>query len=179
MYRTVAQLNFDHGSLRQGFLGEVTEHRDPLSQAFRATGWPVHFKRDSEIQGEGEPAEYFYQIETGAVRTYKLLDDGRRQIMAFHLAGDVIELGAEGRHCLSAAATASCVIRVAKRTAIVAMARGSPALASEIWRRTASDLEFAQEHLLALGRRNAEERMASFLLEMADRSSSTASSNCR
>ena len=173
MERTVARVNVETSSLHHDFLGEVIEHRDPLTQAFRATGWPVHFKRDNEIQGEGEPAEYFYQIETGAVRSYKLLDDGRRQIIAFHFAGDVIELDAGRRHRSSAAATATCVIRVAKRTAIVAMALRIPDLATEIWRRTASDLQFAQEHLLALGRRNAEERMASFLLEMADRSSSS------
>ena len=170
MYRTVAQHNFERRSPER--LGEVTEHRDPLTEAFRASGWSVQFKRDNEIQAEGEPAEYFYQIQSGAVRSYKLTDDGRRQIMAFHLAGDVIELDASLRYRLSAAATAACVIRVARRTGVIAMANGSPALATEIWRRTASDLEFAQEHLLALGRRNAEERMACFLLEMADRSSS-------
>jgi CRP/FNR family nitrogen fixation transcriptional regulator len=173
MDSTGRPLNIEHGGLHDTFLGEVIERQDPLAQAFRATGWSVHFNRDNEIQAEGEPAEYFYQIETGAARSYKLTDDGRRQIIAFHLAGDVIELGAGRRHSFSAAATATCVIRVAKRTAIIAMARSSAVLASEIWRRTASDLQFAHEHLLALGRKNAEERMASFLLEMADRSSSS------
>ena len=173
MDSTGRPLNIEHGSLHQDILGEVIEHQNPLAQAFRATGWPVRFKRDSEIQGEGELAEYFYQIETGAARSYKLTDDGRRQIMAFHLAGDVIELGAGRRHSFSAAATATCVIRVAKRTAIIAMAGSSSALASEIWRRIARDQQFAEEHLVALGRKNAEERMASFLLQMADRSSSS------
>ena len=91
--------------------------------------------------------------------------------MAFHFAGDVIELDASRQHRSSAAATATCVIRVAKRTAIIGMALRIPDVATEIWRRTASDLQFAQEHLLALGRRNAGERVANFLLEMADRSS--------
>ena len=153
--RTVAQLNIEHSSLHQDILGEVNEHQNPLAHAFAATGWPVRFTRDREIQGEGEPAEYFYQIETGAARSYKLTDDGRRQVIAFHLAGDVIELGAGRRHSLSAAAASSCVIRVAKRTAITAMARSSPALASEIWRRIARDQQFAEEHLLALGRRKS------------------------
>ena len=108
------------------------------------------------------------------MRSYKLTDDGRRQIIAFHLPGDVIELDAGRRHRLSAAATANCLIRVAKRSAIVAMAERSPDLASEVWRRAAADLVFAQEHLLALGRKNAEERLASFLVELADRSSAEA-----
>ena len=45
-----------------------------------------------EIYGEGEPIEYVYQVVRGAVRTYKLLSDGRRQIGAFHLPGDVFGL---------------------------------------------------------------------------------------
>jgi CRP/FNR family nitrogen fixation transcriptional regulator len=109
---------------------------------------------------------------TGAVRTYKLLDDGRRQISAFHLPGDVIELEASPNHRFSAEAIATSVIRVAKRSAIIALAEQNPELATEIWRRTANNLQFAQEHMMLLGRKNAEQRVASFLLEMADRSSS-------
>jgi CRP-like cAMP-binding protein len=159
-----------HASIRVEFRSD----RDPLTEAFKAVGWPVRFNRGREIQSEGEAAEYFYQIESGAVRSYKLTGDGRRQIIAFHLPGDVIELDAGRRHRSSAAATANCLIRVAKRGAIVAMAERSPDLATEIWRRAAADLELAQERLLALGRKNAEERLASFLLELADRSSSDA-----
>jgi len=170
--RRVTQPRIQDSNLHRVALGEVNEHQNPLTQAFGVTGWPVRFKRGSEIQGEGELAEYFYQIETGAVRSYKLTEDGRRQIIAFHLAGDVIELAATERHCVSSAAAATCVIRVAKRTAIIAMARSSSALASEIWRRIARDQHFAEEHLVALGRKTAAERMTSFLLQMADRSSS-------
>jgi len=54
------------------------------------------YQKDEEIYGEDEPAEYVYQVIRGAVRTYKLLSDGRRQIGAFHLAGDVF--GLEGQH---------------------------------------------------------------------------------
>ena len=50
------------------------------------------YRKDEEIYGEGEPAEYVYQVIRGAVRTYKLLNDGRRQIGAFHLPGDVFGL---------------------------------------------------------------------------------------
>ena len=50
------------------------------------------YRGQTEIFGEGEPAEYVYQITRGAVRTYKLLSDGRRQINAFHLPGDMFGL---------------------------------------------------------------------------------------
>ena len=52
------------------------------------------YKKDEEIYGEDEPAEYVYQVICGSVRSYKLLSDGRRQIGAFYLPGDVFGAGA-------------------------------------------------------------------------------------
>ncbi len=50
------------------------------------------YKKGTEIYGEKEPADYVYQVKTGAARSYKLLSDGRRQIGAFHLVGDIFGL---------------------------------------------------------------------------------------
>src|SRR5260221_13064334 len=58
------------------------------------------YKKDEEIYGEDEPAEYVYQVISGAVRSYKLLSDGRRQIGAFHLPGDVFGLESGMTHRL-------------------------------------------------------------------------------
>jgi CRP/FNR family nitrogen fixation transcriptional regulator len=135
-------------------------------------GAPVTFERNVEIYGEEEPAEYFYQVAKGAVRTYKVLQDGRRQIGAFHLPGDVFGLEAGDVHAFSAEAIAHSVIRVAKRSGIVAMAARDSDLAADIFARTAGSLRVAQEHMLLLGRRNAEERVATFLLDLARRESS-------
>ena len=57
------------------------------------------YKKGSEVYGEKEPAEYVYQVKKGAVRSYKLLSDGRRQIDEGGLglgrddAGDGSDLG--------------------------------------------------------------------------------------
>src|SRR6266478_9181724 len=69
--------------------GAVTGHAGLIATEFT-------YKKDEEIYGEDEPAEYVYQVISGAVRSYKLLADRRRQIGAFHLRGDVfgLELGA-------------------------------------------------------------------------------------
>ncbi|MGD5498085.1 cyclic nucleotide-binding domain-containing protein, partial [Xanthomonas citri pv. citri] len=56
------------------------------------------YRKGTEVYGEKEPAEYVYQVKTGAVRSYKLLTDGRRQIGAFHLAGDIFGLENGGAH---------------------------------------------------------------------------------
>jgi CRP/FNR family nitrogen fixation transcriptional regulator len=50
------------------------------------------FAANSEIYGENEPADYLYKVVSGTVRTYKVLVDGRRQIAAFYLPGDIFGL---------------------------------------------------------------------------------------
>ncbi len=59
------------------------------------------FPAGSEIYAQGEKAGTFYQIEFGAVRVYRLLADGRRQISAFHLAGEAFGFEADTRHIIS------------------------------------------------------------------------------
>ena len=49
----------------------------------------MSFAANAEIYGENEPADYLYKVVSGTVRTYKVLVDGRRQIGAFHLPGDI------------------------------------------------------------------------------------------
>src|SRR6201998_522602 len=76
------------------------------------------YKGGTEIFGEKEPAEYVYQIKTGAVRSYKLLSDGRRQIGAFHLVGDIfgLENGAVPR--FTAKRIVDTIVRLAKRASL-------------------------------------------------------------
>jgi CRP/FNR family nitrogen fixation transcriptional regulator len=145
---------------------------DPLTETFKILGTVVRFRRKTEIQAEEEPAEYFYQILTGAARSYKLLEDGRRQIIAFHLPGDVIELEIDADYKFSAEAIVPSTLRVVKRSAMTRAAASNPAVAFEIWRRASNVLGSANQHALLLGRKKAEERIASFFLEMAQRSAS-------
>jgi CRP/FNR family nitrogen fixation transcriptional regulator len=140
-----------------------------LTEAFRLVGAPMRFERNTEICGQDEPADYLYQVVSGVVRTHKLLSDGRRQIGAFHLPGDVFGLEAGAVHRFCAEAVSDAMIRVAKRSAIVAMAARDMGFATELWTLIAEKLEHAEDHMLLLGRKNAEERVASFLLEMAGR----------
>jgi Cyclic nucleotide-binding domain len=56
----------------------------------KASSGEFKYNKGTEIFGEAEPADYIYQVIEGAVRSHKLLSDGRRQIGAFHLAGDIL-----------------------------------------------------------------------------------------
>ena len=124
------------------------------------------YRRGSEIFGETEAADYVYQVIDGAVRSYKLLSDGRRQIGAFHLAGDVFGLENGEAHRFTAEAIVDTTVRLAKRVSLATVAEHDAAIARDLLSMTASNLRHAEDHMLLLGRKTALERVATFLLEM-------------
>src|SRR5579872_2752122 len=127
------------------------------------------YGRGVEIYGEKERAEYVYQVRTGAVRTYKLLSDGRRQIGAFHLVGDIYGLENDGVHRFTAEAIVETTVRLIRRQSLNKVADSDAAVARNLLGVTASNLEHAENHMLLLGRKNAVERVAAFLTEMDKR----------
>ena len=124
------------------------------------------YQKDEEIYGEDEPAEYVYQIIRGAVRTYKLLSDGRRQIGTFLLPGDVFGLESSNNHRLAAEAIIDTTVRLVKRSSLEQAAGVDVQVARKLWSMTAGELRHAEDHMLLLGRKSAMERVANFLLEM-------------
>jgi CRP/FNR family transcriptional regulator, nitrogen fixation regulation protein len=163
-----------HAAIRIGSLErrEMPTPPPPANHAFEGAvelmGASMLFPRNSEIYGENEPADYFYKVVSGTVRTYKVLADGRRQVGGFYLAGDIFGLETGDEHAFSAEAIADCKVLVIKRSALVALAARDNALASQLWTVTGRELRRVQDHILLLIK-SAQERVASFLLEMAGR----------
>lgn len=133
----------------------------------------MNFGRNAEIFGEDEPADYFYKVVTGAVRISKLMSDGRRQIGAFYLPGEIFGLETDEAHAFSAEAIGDSQVLVVKRSAFLSRATRDCAMVTEIWTQTMTHLQRARNHMLLLGRKNAQERIATFLLDMAERLSLT------
>ena len=131
-------------------------------------GAPMSFARNSEIYGEGEPSEYIYKVVSGAVRTYKVLADGRRQIGAFYLPGDIFGLESSDSHMFSAEAVGDAKVLVVKRSSLMAQAQRDGDLTRQLWNATSRELSRMQDHILLLIK-TAEERVIDFLLEMAKR----------
>src|SRR5215475_8044592 len=131
------------------------------------------YRKDEEIYGEDESAEYVYQVIRGAVRTYKLLSDGRRQIGAFHLPGDVFGLESGANHRLAAEAILDTTLRLVKRRSLEQAAQGDVRVARDLWSITSGELLHAENHMLLLGRKTAMERVATFILEMDRRIAKT------
>lgn len=140
-----------------------------LADAFSLLGARLNVERNAEIYGEAEQAEFVYIVVSGVVRTHKLLTDGRRQINAFHFPGDVFGLESTHEHRFTAEAVCNTTVRFVKRSALMALAARDSEVANALWMTAADELRRAHEHMLLLGRKNAQERVAAFLLEAAER----------
>jgi CRP/FNR family transcriptional regulator, nitrogen fixation regulation protein len=146
---------------RQSALGELGE----LSRA-RVILSEFKYDRGAEIYGEAEPADYIYQVVQGAVRSYKLLSDGRRQIGAFHLVGDIFGLENSAAHRFTAEAIVETTVRLMKRRSLEHVAESDVFVALDLLNMTTNNLQHAEDHMLLLGRKTSLERVAAFLLEM-------------
>jgi CRP/FNR family transcriptional regulator, nitrogen fixation regulation protein len=152
-------------------LGSVRRHAAPgsMTDVFDVMGAYMTFERNAEIFGDEEPAEYVYKLVSGAVRSSKLMSDGRRQIGAFYLPGDIFGMEGDDLHRFSAEAIGDCGILVVKRSALVGRAAHDTEMVTQLWTATMAHLQRAQDHMLLLGRKSAQERIATFLLDMAGR----------
>jgi CRP/FNR family transcriptional regulator, nitrogen fixation regulation protein len=143
---------------------------DSLSQSMHLMGATMTYPRDSEIFGDNEPAEYLYKVVSGNVRTYKILSDGRRQVGGFYLPGEIFGLEFTDKHSLSAEAITDCKVLVVKRSALNALASRDASIAQQLFALTGREVLRFQDRILLLIK-SAHERVATFILEMAQRAS--------
>src|SRR5215468_343989 len=160
--------------LTHATIGRPTSPQDaPSAPAPAGTidmiGAVMPFARNREIYGENEPVKYLYRVLKGCVRTSKVHEDGRRQIAAFYLPGDVFGFEAGDRHTLSAEAIVDSQLLVLRRAAVAALAARDSSVAGQLWAMTIAELHRAQDQIMLVVR-TAQERVAGFLLEMSRRS---------
>ncbi len=139
-----------------------------IAEVMQRLGLKMSFAKDEEIFAQDEDADLVHLVVSGAVRTTRLLSDGRRQVGAFYYPGDLIGLETGPAHRFSAEAICDSVVLVVRRTALKAFA-GDGQLDRAIWEATRRELERTQDHLLVLGRKTACEKVASFLMSLAQR----------
>ena len=163
----LTQTTIRNESIRYGGMHGVPAPHAP-ADSFDMIGAAMPFGRNAEIFGENEPADYLYRVISGTVRTYKVLSDGRRQIGAFYLPGDVFGFETGSVHSFSAEAISNAKVLVVRRSSVTALAARDPAAAQLLLGTTMRELARAQSHVMLLVK-TAQERVAGFLLEMADR----------
>lgn len=165
--KRAAVLPFPAHRPAQPAIEPIADLPQAIAELFVASDMMVPFERNSEIYGEAEPADYVHYLVAGTVRICRLMDDGRRQIETFHRPGTLFGFEAGTSHRFSAEAVTNVTVRLARRSALMALAGRDAEVAQALWGLACRELERAQEHVLLLGRKTAQERVASFLGELA------------
>lgn len=129
------------------------------------------FKRGEVFYRIGEAFNYVYAIRSGSVKTYISTDDGRLQITGFHVPGELLGLNAidERRYNCEAMAletTSVCEISV---DCFEELARQIPSVHYQMLKMMSREIKHNQELMLLLGKKNAEERLATYLLSLSRR----------
>lgn len=118
---------------------------------------------------EGDAAENLYTITAGAVKLYKLLSDGRRQITAFLFPGDFFGISVNDNYAYTAETMSPVMLCRFPRRKLDALFAELPMLEKKLLGATTQELAAAQEQMLLLGRKTARERVATFLVVLRQR----------
>jgi CRP/FNR family transcriptional regulator len=132
-------------------------------------GRHVHFASCETVFAQEEMTTSFYNVLDGVVRLYKLLPDGRRQIVGFALPGDFLGLTISPRHSFSADAIGPVAVCRFSRTSFARFIEAKAHILLRINELAVRELNQAQDHMVLLGRRSAEEKVATFLVGWRDR----------
>jgi CRP/FNR family nitrogen fixation transcriptional regulator len=126
------------------------------------------FPANALIFQEGECTDYVYKLERGAVRSYKMLANGRRTIDAFALPGDIFGIDPTKAREFTAEAIDDVAVVIVQRNILVEKGTTDYEALREVWIATAWELRRVQQHAILLGK-TGQQRLASFLLEMSRR----------
>jgi len=132
-------------------------------------GRHVQFSPGETLFAQEEVTRCFYNLVDGVMRLYKLLPDGRRQIIGFALPGDFLGLAVSSRHNFSADAIGPVVLCQFSKFAFAQFSKDRPNLLRRINELAVRELSQAQDQMVLLGRRSAEEKVATFLISWRDR----------
>jgi CRP-like cAMP-binding protein len=118
---------------------------------------------------EGDIISHVYRVETGALALYKVLADGRRQVIGFAYPGDIVGLGIDDEHTMNAQAVKPTRVRCLPLISLRQSAANDPALGLKLYEAMARELAATRDLMLTTGQRSAMERVASFLLAFSRR----------
>lgn len=127
------------------------------------------FDKHATLFSEGEPSSVVFNITAGMVRLYRLLPDGRRQIIGFAMPGDFLGLALADKNAFSADALTDVQACQFDRREFSALLDEKPHLLRRLHAIAGHELGLAQDQMIILGRRTAEEKVAAFLIGLRDR----------
>ncbi len=141
---------------------EIKALENVVEELSLATNRPVFY--------EGDPAEHIYNVFAGTVKTFKLLQDGRRQVLGFQSEGDLLGFASSESYAYNAESLTPVHLCRVSRTRLRKLAGEFPRLESKLLEITVAELAGSQAQMMLLGRKSAPERVASFLIQLSDKS---------
>ncbi|MGA7980746.1 MAG: fumarate/nitrate reduction transcriptional regulator Fnr [Chromatiaceae bacterium] len=148
-----------------GLAPEDVERLDDIVKRSR----PLH--RGDYLFRSGERFRSLYVVKTGSVKTYAPNEEGGEQVLGFHLPGEVIGLDAIEKevHACSAKVLETSAICEVPFARLEELSNSVPSLQHQIYRLLSKEISQDTEMLLLLGKKSADERLATFLLSMSKR----------
>jgi CRP/FNR family transcriptional regulator len=136
---------------------------------FKNLGWTLKLTPGQVLFYEGDAATRVFTLTKGALKLYRLLADGRRQVTGFLYPGDFLGITTETRHAFTAEALGMAQACWFPRSRFDNFVEGHVPMEHELYLKAAHELAAAQQQLVLLGRKTATERIATFLLRACDR----------
>ena len=140
----------------------------------RFGGTVISFAPEEEVVGEGDPTENFFLVMGGLFRAVKFTPDGRRQVFAFYIAGDLCGLEPDDTHKLTIEAVDNAAMAILPRRACRSRITDHPEVISALFEGAARSLTTTIDHMMMIGRSSADEQLAWFLTMLAARSGPSA-----
>jgi len=169
---------FDHavghsmsGVGNPGTLARQQIHLKTFREPTKLLGTARVLSKGAHVFIEGKPIDFFYKIISGAICSYRLLNNGRRQIDAFYVAGDIFGLETCDQHRLSAVTMTEVKLIAMERRRPDMLLASDVTLSQEIISSLMRSLEHAQNRTALLRHNTAKEIVSAFLLDMAERTS--------
>ena len=156
---------FNHRGERTSGISELLAARFPHFEGSIAS-----FEPGQEVVGEGDPTENFFLVMRGLFRAVKFTPDGRRQVFAFYMSGDLCGLEPDKTHKLTIEAVECASMAVLARQACRLRMNDDPRLNAALFDGATRALTLSIDHMMMIGRSSAEERLAWFLTMLMARS---------
>jgi CRP/FNR family transcriptional regulator, anaerobic regulatory protein len=127
------------------------------------------FRAKATVFAENEPSNAIYMLTHGTARLYRMLEDGRRQIVGFALPGDFLGLSISDRYTYSVDAISQVAVCQFLRMPFLRFLQANPQSLYWMFEAALRETSAARDHMLLLGRGSAEQRLAEFIISWRTR----------
>ena len=122
--------------------------------------------------GEGDKGGRYYEVLEGVLCSFRILQDGRRQILSFNYPGDIVGIGHEVECKCSCEAVSDARVKCVPAAALERSIETQPEIARKLLKAATIEIASMHDHFVLVGRKSAPEKIASFLLALARREDS-------